>query len=170
MQLSPHHQFHNRTQSYVTAAAAMAFLLYAPCRILRSSSIKVVPHLFVSRLSTSLRFKMPKDPTGDPKAHPTSNFANGITGSCLCGSISVTIKDDELFTKRRGHLCHCANCRKVAGSYVAANLLIETEKVDIKDRDGTKKVYEDRETLSGNPVYRSFCSKDGKYVEDSPIS
>lgn len=104
------------------------------------------------------------DPTGDPKTHADSEFTNGMSGSCLCGSITVTIKDNELFSKRRGHLCHCANCRKVAGSYVASNLLIETDKVEIEDRDGTKKVYEDRHTLSGNPVYRSFCSKDGKYV------
>ncbi len=105
---------------------------------------------------------MPNDPTGDPNAHDVSKFADGMTGSCLCGSITVTIKDNELFSKRRGHLCHCANCRKVAGSYVASNLLIEQEKVEIEDRDGTKKTYEDRATLSGNSVFRSFCSKDGK--------
>jgi hypothetical protein len=39
--------------------------------------------------------------------------------------------------------------------------LIEEEKVQIEDRDGTLKVFEDRQTYSGNPVYRSFCSKDG---------
>ena len=107
---------------------------------------------------------MPKDPTGDPNAHPSSKFSSGMSGTCLCGSVTVTINDSELFTKKRGHLCHCANCRKVAGSYVASNLLIEQEKVTIQDRDGTLKVYEDKETLSGNPVYRSFCSTDGKYV------
>lgn len=102
--------------------------------------------------------------TGDPNAHDPSKFSNGISGSCLCGSITVTINDSDLFSKKRGHLCHCANCRKVAGSYVASNLLIEEEKVKIEDRDGTLKTYEDRATASGNPVYRSFCSKDGKYV------
>lgn len=105
---------------------------------------------------------MPKDPTGDPNAHAPTKFQDGMSGTCLCGSITVTINDSELFTKKRGHLCHCANCRKVAGSYVASNLLIEQEKVTIQDRDGTLKVYEDKETLSGNPVYRSFCSTDGK--------
>lgn len=105
---------------------------------------------------------MAKEPTGDPKQHDPSKFSEGISGHCLCGSITVTIKDPELFSKPRGHLCHCANCRKVAGSYVASNLLIETDKVEIKDRDGTKKTYEDKETLSGNSVFRSFCSVDGK--------
>ena len=107
---------------------------------------------------------MPNEPKGDPKTHLNDELKDGMTGSCLCGSITVAVKDSELFTKRRGHLCHCANCRKVAGSYVAANFLIETEKVEIKDRDGTKRTYEDYDTLSGNCVYRSFCSKDGKYV------
>lgn len=107
---------------------------------------------------------MPNEPTGDPNQHDASKFSEGMSGSCLCGSITVTINDPELFSKRRGHLCHCANCRKVAGSYVASNLLIEQEKVKIEDKDGTMKTYEDKSTLSGNPVYRKFCSKDGKYV------
>jgi hypothetical protein len=100
--------------------------------------------------------------TGDPKQHEASKFADSISGSCLCGSITVTITDSELFSKPRGHLCHCSNCRKVAGSFVSSNLLIEEDKVKIEDRDGTLKVYEDRATGSGNPVYRFFCSKDGK--------
>ncbi|THW34299.1 hypothetical protein D6D21_09643 [Aureobasidium pullulans] len=90
--------------------------------------------------------------TGDPKRHDLSTFKDSLTGSCLCGSITVTINDGELFTKPRGHLCHCANCRKVSGSVVSANLIMEEEKVDIKDRDGTLKSYEDKATNSGNPV------------------
>jgi len=103
--------------------------------------------------------------TGDPKQHPDSKFQDSLTGSCLCGSITVTIKDKELFSKPRGHLCHCSNCRKVAGSFVSSNLLIEADKVTIDDRDGTLKTYEDRARGSGNPVYRTFCSADGKYVD-----
>ncbi|KAK5108856.1 hypothetical protein LTR62_007746 [Meristemomyces frigidus] len=105
------------------------------------------------------------DLTGDPKQHHPSSFASSTTGSCLCGSITVTITDSELFTKPRGHLCHCANCRKVAGSYVSSNLLIEAEKVAIEDRDGTLTTYEDRATGSGNPVYRFFCKKDGNPIK-----
>ncbi|KAG9544307.1 hypothetical protein KCU77_g16810, partial [Aureobasidium melanogenum] len=102
--------------------------------------------------------------TGDPKRHDLSSFKESLSGSCLCGSITVTINDNELFTKPRGHLCHCANCRKVSGSVVSANLIMEEEKVDIKDRDGTLKVYEDKATNSGNPVYRYFCAVDGNPV------
>lgn len=105
---------------------------------------------------------MPNAPTGDPKQHDVDKFKDGMSGSCLCGSITVTLKEKGLFDKPRGHLCHCANCRKVAGSYVASNLLIDAANVEIEDRDGTLTSYEDRETLSGNPVYRYFCIKDGK--------
>lgn len=104
------------------------------------------------------------EPTGDPNQHDTSKFSDSLSGTCLCGSIKVTINDNELFTKRRGHLCHCANCRKVAGSYVASNLLIEEEKVTIEDSKGTMKEYIDKETLSGNSLSRFFCGVDGKYV------
>ena len=101
-------------------------------------------------------------PTGDPKQHAITEFADGISGSCLCGSVTVTVKESGLFDKPRGHLCHCANCRKVSGSYVSSNLLIDEDKVEITDSDDTIKMYEDLATLSGNPVYRYFCSKDGK--------
>lgn len=100
--------------------------------------------------------------TGDPKSHPISEFSHGMSGSCLCGSIRVTINDPDLFTRRRGHLCHCANCRKVSGSYVAANLIIEEEKVGIEDARGTLKKYVDTATGSGRPLDRYFCGECGK--------
>nr|POE49516.1 hypothetical protein CFP56_50433 [Quercus suber] len=108
---------------------------------------------------------MPNEPTGDPKQHDVGKFADSLKGSCLCGSITVTLNEKGLFDQPRGHLCHCANCRKVAGSYVASNLLMDEDKVQIEDRDGTLKVYEDYETLSGNKVDRYFCAKDGNPVK-----
>lgn len=99
--------------------------------------------------------------TGDPKQHDPATLGGTLTGSCLCGSIQVTIKDDELWSKRRGHLCHCANCRKVSGSYVASNLNIEEDKTSIDDKQGTLKVFADHETGSGKPVDRYFCSNCG---------
>ncbi|KAF2186787.1 hypothetical protein K469DRAFT_630840 [Zopfia rhizophila CBS 207.26] len=108
----------------------------------------------------------PKFPyTGNPNSHDPSEFANGMTGTCLCGSISVTIKDLDLFKGRKGHLCHCANCRKVAGSYVSANMLMKADQVELIDRDGTLKTYLDYATGSGKPVHRSFCSTDGNPIK-----
>lgn len=107
--------------------------------------------------------------TGDPKQHDPSSFAaDGMTGSCLCGSIRVTITAKDLFSKPRGHLCSCANCRKVAGSFVSSNMLLDASEVNIEDRDGTLKYFDDKATGSGNSVYRYFCSVDGKYVEIVP--
>jgi hypothetical protein len=39
-----------------------------------------------------------------------------MEGTCNCGAIKVKVDDPELFTRRRGHICHCQNCRKTAGS------------------------------------------------------
>ncbi|KAI3334457.1 Mss4-like protein [Ustulina deusta] len=107
---------------------------------------------------------------GDPKDHPITEFEEELRGTCLCGSICVTIRDPELFTRPRGHLCHCSNCRKVAGSFVSANLVIEAGKVEIQDSAGTLKTFEDYKTMSGNPVFRSFCSVDGNPIKsESPL-
>jgi hypothetical protein len=109
--------------------------------------------------------------TGDPKQHDPASLASSMTGSCLCGSINVTITatEKDLFSKPRGHLCSCANCRKVAGSYIASNMLLDADEVKIEDRDGTLKYYDDKATGSGNSVYRYFCEKDGKYVSSCRI-
>jgi hypothetical protein len=100
--------------------------------------------------------------TGNPNTHPPSSFSTHLSATCLCGAIRVTITDNELFTKPRGHLCHCANCRKVAGSYVSSNLAIEKEKVEVKDEKGVMKKYRDYETASGKCVERCFCGECGK--------
>jgi hypothetical protein len=104
----------------------------------------------------------PSTLTGNPNSHDPSSFAESLSATCLCGSIRVTITDSELFTRPRGHLCHCANCRKVAGSYVSSNLAIEKEKVEVKDERGTMKKYRDMATGSGKCVERCFCGECGK--------
>jgi hypothetical protein len=104
--------------------------------------------------------------TGDPKQHSPSSFATSMTGSCLCGSIRATITatNGDLFARPRGHLCSCANCRKVAGSYIASNMLLDESEIKIEDRDGTLTSFEDKATGSGGSVFRFFCGRDGKYV------
>ncbi|GAB7364372.1 hypothetical protein MBLNU230_g4915t1 [Neophaeotheca triangularis] len=108
--------------------------------------------------------------TGDPKAHAPSDFAEAMTGHCLCGSITVTLHDAHLFDRPRGHICNCANCRAVAGSFSSANLLIENEKVSITDRDGTLRCYEDSATGSGKVVSRFFCGRDGNPIKSETPS
>ncbi|KAF3051203.1 hypothetical protein E8E11_003564 [Didymella keratinophila] len=106
----------------------------------------------------------PSKLTGDPNSHDISKFANSLSATCLCKSIRVTINDNELFTRPRGHLCHCANCRKVAGSYVSSNLAIEKEKVVVDDPKGVMKKYIDLETGSGKKVERCFCGECGNPI------
>ncbi|KAG8627016.1 hypothetical protein KVT40_004499 [Elsinoe batatas] len=102
---------------------------------------------------------------GDPKQHENEKFKDSLSGHCLCGSINVTINDKELFSRPRGHLCHCWNCRKVAGSFVSSNLIIEEDKVDIVDRDGTLKEFTDKDTGSGKPLGRFFCGTCGNPIK-----
>ncbi|KAJ5287583.1 hypothetical protein N7478_003269 [Penicillium angulare] len=103
--------------------------------------------------------------TGNPNSHPISEFTERLTGNCLCGSVKVTINDPDLFTRRRGHICHCANCRKVSGTFAASNLTIEEDKVEIEDREGTLSKFVDTQTGSGTPLERWFCSRCGNPVK-----
>ncbi len=55
--------------------------------------------------------------TGNPNDYNTAELnEKGITGSCLCGSITVTLTQKDLFAKPNGHICHCHNCRTFSGS------------------------------------------------------
>lgn len=84
-----------------------------------------------------------------------------MEGNCLCGAITVKVDDEDLFADhRRGHLCHCRNCRKVAGGIFGANLAIESEKVNIFGKEHLKE-YIDRTTTSGTPMARCFCQDCG---------
>lgn len=76
-----------------------------------------------------------------------------MEGTCLCKAVAVKVNDDNLFgTQRRGHICHCKNCRKVAGGIFGTNLIIEEDKVEFpKGRDGIK-MFSVRSTLSFPPL------------------
>ena len=86
-----------------------------------------------------------------------------MEGQCLCGAVKVRINDDNLFgSQRRGHLCHCAQCRKVAGGLFGANLMIESSKVEISGEENLTR-YDDPDTLSETPLSRYFCRTCGAY-------
>jgi hypothetical protein len=87
-----------------------------------------------------------------------------MEGHCLCRLVTIKIHDATLFTDpRRGHLCHCRNCRRVAGGIFGANLSIEADKVEIVGKEHMKE-YVDRDTTSGVPMGRWFCGGCGTYV------
>lgn len=85
------------------------------------------------------------------------NESFAMTGSCLCGGIKVTLKQDDL-SKPIGHICYCSNCRKYTGSIGLNALRTKKDKVHIRDPKGLIKTYEDYDTTSGNCVERHFCS------------
>ncbi|KAL4807306.1 hypothetical protein BDV18DRAFT_137423 [Aspergillus unguis] len=104
-------------------------------------------------------------------ANPSS-LSPALTGTCLCGSIHITIKDPSLWDSRRGNRpCPCANanCRKMVGSYAMSSLTIEEEKVDIRDRRRTLKMYSDLDMMSGRQVERFFCSECGCPVKSTSV-
>ncbi|KAJ8060139.1 hypothetical protein OCU04_010489 [Sclerotinia nivalis] len=87
-----------------------------------------------------------------------------MEATCLCGAITVTINDSDLFSRPRGHLCHCQNCKKTASSAFGSNFMIESEKVTIKGEENLS-VYEDYATTSGKCVRRYFCKTCGNPIQ-----
>ncbi|KAI9686973.1 MAG: hypothetical protein M1822_002726 [Bathelium mastoideum] len=103
-------------------------------------------------------------PYSDPKSHPDSEFAQGMTGTCNCGAITSRISgrchtfhsnlDISMLPKRSSSLV-----LRTSGSYAASNLAIESSKVTIDDPDSTLRKYIDPNTMSGTPLQRWFCSR-----------
>lgn len=73
-----------------------------------------------------------------------------IEGGCNCGQIRYTINSDPVVAQ-----CHCRNCQRQSGSAFSVNLMVKADSVTTT---GTLTTYEDRDTHSGNPVYRRFCA------------
>jgi len=95
-------------------------------------------------------------------ASSTNNSSNddprqGMTGSCLCGSIKVILHQD-LFFKPNGHICYCESCRKSTGTTGLNSLSTTKDKVEIQDPKKVGKIYVDSATDSGRIVERHFCS------------
>ena len=101
---------------------------------------------------------------GDPASYPPESLHDGITGSCLCGSISITITELDLFSKPNGHICHCINCRKFTGSDHSNVMMLPASNVSVSDTKGHLKVYNDTDTGSGRVSPKSFCSNCGSGV------
>ena len=82
-----------------------------------------------------------------------------ITGGCLCGSVRYASDAEPALVAA----CHCPTCQKNTGSAFSLNLAVPTDSVTITGE--SLATYEDRTGASGNPFFRTFCSRCG-----SPIS
>ena len=106
--------------------------------------------------------------TGDPTSYPLSDFEEGMTGTCLCGAVTITINQKDLFTKPNGHVCHCANCRKSSGSMASNVFMLPSKSVTVSDPKGYWKNYMDSATGSGRTIPRGFCSNCGSVLGAVP--
>ncbi|KAL7803958.1 hypothetical protein V8C43DRAFT_300100 [Trichoderma afarasin] len=68
-----------------------------------------------------------------------------VTGSCNCGSITVSLTVPPSKTVA----CHCLNCRRAGGPY-SINYVVDESEVKVDDARGTLNEYEDNKTVSGN--------------------
>lgn len=100
----------------------------------------------------------------DRASYQLSSLEDGMTESCLCGSITVNVTQKSLFTKPNGHICHCMNCRKITGASAATLLLLPSENVTLNDPRGCLKTYMDHDAGSGKPLPRSLCSNCGSAI------
>ena len=96
--------------------------------------------------------------TNDPG---NDDLRQGMTGSCLCGSIKVILRQD-VFSKPNGHICYCESCRKSTGTTGLNSLSTTKDKVEIQDPERMGKTYVDSATDSGRIVERHFCSNCGR--------
>ncbi|MGH1374471.1 MAG: GFA family protein [Cellvibrionaceae bacterium] len=80
-------------------------------------------------------------------------MAQLLSGECLCGDVSFTVKDDfKMF-----YQCHCKQCQQLTGSAFASNL--STEPTNIEWLRG-----EDKVTMYEHPrreFSKSFCQQCG---------
>jgi hypothetical protein len=51
-----------------------------------------------------------------------------LEGGCTCGAVRYRLTSDPLFV----HCCHCLNCQRQTGSAFVINVLIETDRVELR--------------------------------------
>ncbi|KAJ8119864.1 hypothetical protein ONZ43_g3282 [Nemania bipapillata] len=80
------------------------------------------------------------------------------TGSCLCGSIKITITGAPVST----NLCHCTSCQKSTGAASAFIAVFNTSEITYSMSElSIIKTYDDTSAESGRIVKRKFCGRCG---------
>jgi len=80
-----------------------------------------------------------------------------IEGGCNCGAVRYKLAGAPLVTAQ----CHCRNCQRQSGSAFSVNLVVRLSDVETT---GELTTWIDRDTHSGNPVYRRFCGTCGSPI------
>lgn len=80
-----------------------------------------------------------------------------MEGGCNCGAIRYRIQGAPLAVAA----CHCTRCRRQSGSMYSVNLVVSPAAFTM---EGKPKVFEDKDTTSGEPVFREFCGDCGSPI------
>ncbi|KDR67640.1 hypothetical protein GALMADRAFT_257878 [Galerina marginata CBS 339.88] len=84
--------------------------------------------------------------------------------NCLCSEVKFTLQGEPFHFV----ICHCRNCKQVAGSAFMANAMFKPAQVKVIEGRDLIKEYADSNTLTGNTISRSFCSKCGSTLFIAP--
>lgn len=88
-----------------------------------------------------------------------------LIGSCLCGAVTITIKDTAGPFGDGLEICNCTDCRQFTGCSRGAEFLeCDLENVEVK---GDTKCYE-KMADTGNSYKRYFCGTCGSSLYDIP--
>ena len=79
-----------------------------------------------------------------------------ITGSCLCGSVSISAEPDVKMVIN----CHCTDCQNATGSVLGTMVFVAEDSVEVT---GDLNAFE-HQADSGNTLTKMFCPKCGSQV------
>ncbi|GMK57909.1 hypothetical protein CspeluHIS016_0407430 [Cutaneotrichosporon spelunceum] len=86
-----------------------------------------------------------------------------LTGTCLCGAVTVTIKDPVPVHNEGLEVCACTDCRQATGSCRGGEYLqVEPDNVTFGGQENIR-MYEKR-TDAGNTFQRHFCTTCGSSI------
>lgn len=80
-------------------------------------------------------------------------MTNKIEGSCLCGAVTFSVKDDF----KTFNLCHCTQCQKISGSAHVANLFTQPDNIEWL----SGKEFVTRYDVPEREIRTEFCVKCG---------
>jgi hypothetical protein len=87
---------------------------------------------------------------------------NTVTGACLCGAVSYTIKGDPFFSC----ICYCIDCRRVSGSPFISILGVTKDNFKLKNEEEALKHIKHNAAISAKGTHKrqSFCKECGSVV------
>lgn len=88
-----------------------------------------------------------------------------LTGSCLCGIVSVTIPDPAPVMAYGLEICRCTDCRQFTGALAGAFLNAESANVSVEGREYVKAF--DVVSEAGNTLTRHWCAECGSSLYDT---